>query len=119
LPYSNGVEVFSTSWIKVHGNTYKPGHIVIIASNLLPTFGKITDILIYNTDDNYLVLQKFHTICFNQHYHSFEVLCTDPIEYFVCKPIDLVDPHPLSLYNVPGSPQFNFISYKYHIIENI
>ena len=41
---------FSVSWAKIGGTVYKRGATLVIENDLLPRFGKVIDIVVYNVD---------------------------------------------------------------------
>ena len=98
-----------------NGITYKPGQIAIISSNLLPQFGMIADIIILDTDNIVIILEKLHTTAFISHFHCYEILYVQPTEYILMKPSEFVDLSPLSLYKPPNH---NFVSLKYYVERN-
>lgn len=90
---------FSLSWIEVLGTTYKPGGVVIISVETVPTFGLISDIIVLNTTNYLLVAKKMHTVCYNAHLHGYEVdHCEVQPEYVFLKQSHLVDHNMLGLY---------------------
>ena len=46
---------------------------MILSVDLVPTFGVISDIIILDVDDYYLVCEPLHTEYFHSHYHAYEV----------------------------------------------
>ena len=100
----------STTWVEILGTTYKPGGIVILSADTLPTFGVISDIIIFNTTNYFLVTQVMHTVCFNSHFHGYEVEF-DEQHYTFVKQENLVDHNVLGLYKKTD----NFVVLKYAI----
>lgn len=64
---------------------YKVGGAVML---LIPTFGLIHEILAFDVDTYYLVCEELHTLCFQAHFHSFEVTHKECMTYFICELID-------------------------------
>lgn len=64
---------FATKWVKIEGNTYSTNNLLLLDYyNFLPTFGKISSIIL-SEDDVYFLLEKKNTISFNEHLHAFEI----------------------------------------------
>ena len=47
------------------GTQYKPGALVVLYNSLLPVFGEITDILVFNVDECYFIIQEYETEYFS------------------------------------------------------
>lgn len=109
------ITFFRLSWIQVDGTIYKTGGAIILETGLVPTFGKIVDLVVLH-ESYYLVCEVMFTDCFNHHFHSYEISTLQPINYVLCKPSDLPDHNVLGIYNISNS---HFISLKYHIIEKL
>jgi len=104
---------FSVSWIEVLGTTYKPGEIVVVSVETVPTFGLITDIIVMDTTNYFLVIKKMHTICFNAHLHGYEVDYSGlQPEYTFLKQSHLVDHNTLGLYK----KRFTYVILKYAVL---
>ena len=80
----------------------------------LPTFGVITDI-VSSGARYYLVCEVMFSICFNHHFHAYEVHKGDEPEYVVCCQTELADHYILSKYTICGK---DFVPLKYHLIES-
>ena len=106
--------IFSVSWAKCGSTTYKPGNFVVVESALLPSFGEVLEILVYNISECLFVLQIYNTECFLSHFHAYEVSKT--LICHACVPNNFVDYHPLSLYILSGHKKV--ISCKYYLIQN-
>ena len=52
--------------------------VVVINSDLLPTFGVIKDIEVDSFYSHYFVSEILHTICFSSHYQANEVSLNTP-----------------------------------------
>lgn len=100
------------SW---NGTVHKTGGAVVLETSLVPTFGKVIDLIILH-NNYYLVCEVMFTHCFNHHLHSYEVSSCQAINYVVCHPSNLPDHNVLGLYTLSDS---KFISMKYHIIEKL
>ena len=85
-------------------------------SALLPLFGKIVDIIVYNVDTCVFLLQEYVTECYSSHFHSYEVSIGPYYTYRACEQTDFVDYHPLCVYSLPSGTQY--VPLKYHITEN-
>ena len=90
------------NWIEISGTRYVCGSIVLLSSDFLPIFGFVTDIIVLDVENYYLVCEVLETVCFNSNYHSYEV-CHDSspfnfensltyviIMYFQCIPKTLL-----------------------------
>ena len=100
--------------MKAQGIVYKIGFIVVLSVDLSPVFGRIDGIIIHDVTNFYFVCKVLTTVCFSEHFHSFEVESssnTDVVSYF-----DIYDHTPLHMYHVDNT---SFITLKYHLIENI
>ena len=82
----------------------------------LPKFGLITDVIVLDTDDYYLVCEILHTTCFNSHFHGFGVEHESTPSYIFVKQNDLADHNILGLYKLLN---FKLVVLKYHLNENI
>lgn len=92
---------------------------MIVSSNLLPDFAEIVNLIIYNKDNILLAVRTLTTTVFVAHLHSFEVVRPSTDNFTVLKPTDLLDPVPLSLYQLTNSPNCSYVTLKYYIVENI
>lgn len=97
------------------GYQYKFGDIVVLSSDLLPCFGLIKDIVIYD-GIYYLTCNVLETECFCHHNHSYEVTYQFPSVISFCNINELYDYHHLGLYE--SNSRF-FVPLKYHIIESL
>ena len=95
------------------GRVFKPGSIVIHNVDLVPTFGLIVDILVFNVDDYYIVYELLETECFSHHYNVYEVSHQMMKEYKLCKPYKLKDNTVLGVYKLESRL---YVPLKYHII---
>ena len=72
---------------------------MVISVETVPTFGLITDIIVLDTTDYFLVVKKMHTVHFNAHLHGYEIdHCELQPEYVFLKQSYLVDHNMLGLY---------------------
>ena len=104
------------SWVQVGGSTYHFGDVVVLKYDLLPTFGVIHDLIVFDVTEFFIVAEVLITQCFVDHYHSFEVSKQPLKEYSICPIKDLIDHHVLGLYNIADS---FFVPLKYYLVENI
>ena len=76
-----------------------------------PLFGKIVDIIVSTIQETLFVLQIYNTLCFNEHYHAYEVAASSSVVvYFVNQ---LCDYHPLHL--TKARNMLNYcVTPKYH-----
>lgn len=86
---------------------------VILDSSLLPFFGVIVDIFVYQVDITYFIVEEYTTHCFLQHFHSFEVSATSPPLYRTCQINDFADYHPLCIYTTSGNTKLIPLKYMY------
>ena len=100
--------------MKRHGIKYYDGGVELLQSELLPMFGIIRYILVHY-NHFYLACNVLHTVCFNSHFHAYEV--SNNTDYTLCTHSDLVDPYVLSVYTLSTLSTCS-IPMKYHIIEN-
>ena len=78
-------ELLRLTWIEVDGSAYHLGDVVVLKNELLPTFGVIQDVIVFDVDVYYLVTEVLITECFVNHYHSFEVSKQSETQYHVKK----------------------------------
>lgn len=84
----------------------------------LPVFGLVQHVITVEVDTYFLIVNVLHTICFNRHFHVYEIEYPSSPNYNVVKPLDLVDHHPLGLYTCTFLNQsIQVVSLKYHVIS--
>ena len=83
--------------------------------NLVPNFGLIHDILVFDVDTYYIVCEELVT-CFQSHFHSYEVMHKECMTFSLSKISSLIDHNVIGLYNRSGS---NFVTLKYYLVEKI
>ena len=110
--------IYSCTWTDYNGIRYKTGGFVVIENSLMPLFGKITDIIVINTEECFFIVSVFITETFISHYHAYEVLPCNPAVYDIVRPNDLIDYHVYHAYKVLPY-NMTLIPLKYHLIENI
>ena len=88
--------------IKFHGQT--------------PQFGVIEDIILHNGP--LFILEPLQTVCFNKHFHAYEVVPTPVRTFLVVTQINLADYHPLGIYQVQNSRK-SFVPLKYYVLDEI
>ena len=101
--------------MKMNGTEYKPGAVVVVSMDLLPLFGLIKDIIVFDVSEYYLVCELLQTICFDVHFHSYEVAHVHTHGTILCRPKDLIDRNVLGLYRRHSL----FVTFKYNIMENV
>ena len=94
------------------------GSVVVINSDLLPTFGLIKDIVVDNCYLHYFVLEILYTICFSSHYHAHEVSMNTLPLFQLVKLSTLYDHSIINLYSIPHCYSF-FVPLKYYLIEKL
>ena len=67
---------------------------------LLPVFGLISDIIVFDVDNFLLVCEKLVTECFRHHFHSYEV--NKSRSYVILQTLCLFDHSVLGLYQQSG-----------------
>ena len=82
--------------------------------DLVPTFGIIHDIIVFNTDEFFLVCQRLSTVLFVHHLHSY--LVTHEDDFCIMNQADLYDHTTLSIYEMSNS---FYVPLKYQLVENI
>lgn len=95
---------------------FKSGCIVVHGMDLMPSFGFITEILVFNVDEYYLVTEFLHTKSFSNHYHAYEVTHHDTPMYDVSRVNGFMEHTVLGIHKEQSSL---YIPMKYHIVENI
>ena len=109
---------YRLTWVEISGTVYKLRGVVVLGMDLVPKFGLITDILVFDTDIYYLVCEVLFTVLYSHHYHSYQVYKQSPIVYVCCKQCNLHDHTVLSAYSIPTQPSYLFVPLKYQLIEN-
>ena len=89
---------------------------VVINSDLLPTFGVIKEIEVDSFYSHCFVSEILHTICFSSH-QAHEVSLNTPPLFELVKSSDLYDHSILNLYSIPHCHSF-FVPLKYYQLEN-
>ncbi len=74
----------------------------MIGMDLLPQFGTIIDIVVFDTDVHYLVCKLFVTECFSHHYHAFQAHKPHPQKYICVKQSHVYDHSVLAAYILKG-----------------
>lgn len=83
--------------------------------DLLPHFGIIKYIVVFNSDEFYFICEVLLTQMFAHHFHSFSVNHITPIQFHVCQQADFYDYTMLSLYET--SDNKCYIPFKYQLID--
>jgi hypothetical protein len=78
--------------------------------DLMPKFGVIKQILVYK-DVVYFYYDETVTVCFNQHYHAYEITLNH-CEVNCIKHSDLIDYHPLTVSHLNS---LKLVTLKYHV----
>lgn len=104
----------SAAWIEIGGTTYKNGIFVVTASDIVPQFSQIVDIVVLEQEKCFFICEPYETLGFYNHYHAYQVVKSRAPELNAIQQCDLVDFYPLSLHSVSNS---SYICMKYHIIE--
>ena len=76
-----------------------------------PQFGVTEDIILHNGP---FILEPLQTVCFNKHFHAYEVVPTPVRTFLVVMQINLADYHPLGIYQVQNSKK-SFVPLKYYV----
>ena len=97
---------------------YRVGQHLIIDFEEMPVFGKIEAFVCMPTADDWLiVVQCLQTVTFDSHFHSYVVAAVDPKPFRVVSFNQLVDFHPVCLYNtVVRGENVQFVRLQYHVI---
>ncbi|MFO0089362.1 MAG: hypothetical protein ACK518_00865, partial [bacterium] len=71
-------------WVKVSGWDYRSESVILIkyshsTNSGLPEFAKIVKVLMLENREILIQINSLNTVCFNAHYHSFEVENTNPL----------------------------------------
>ena len=98
------------------GTHYKVGAFVVVDSSLLPEFACIVDIVVTEGFDCVFVCEKYTSLCFNAHFHSYEVIKCSPSLICAVMQGDLIDFHTYSTHSISN---VSFIRLKYHVTEKI
>ena len=84
----------------------------------LSVFGLVQCVIAMEVDSYFFIVLVLHTICFNTHFHVYEIEYPSSPNYTVVKPLDLVDHHPLEFYTCTFLNQsLQVVSLKYHVIS--
>lgn len=101
--------------MRINGNEYKPGGVVVVSMDLLPIFGLKKYIIVFKVNEYFLVCELLQTICFDAHFHSYEVTHVHFCDTILCKPKEVADHTVLGLYRKHSL----FVTLKYNILENV
>ncbi len=104
--------------MEVNGIVYKPGGIVVLKIDLVPTFGIIVDILVLDVDNYFLVCEIVSTECFNSHFHAYELEKIIYPTYLLRQVNQLPDHYMLSAYKLSTYPNTLFVSLKYNLLSS-
>lgn len=69
----------------MQGTRYHEGSVVVLSSDILPTFGRIIDIVVVNVDNPLFVCEVFETEEFASHMHAYVVKTLIPIPITIVK----------------------------------
>ena len=83
----------------------------------LPMFGEITHVIVTNVNQYYLISDILHTVCFDPHFHAYEVEHNAVPTHHIIQPSSLIDHHPLGIYTCKNPQPTLFVSLKYHVIS--
>ena len=78
----------------------------------LPMFGTLKHIAVVEVNRYYFIVELLHTVCYNPHYHAYEV--TTQGQLTVVQLSELADHHPLSVYT---TNHLRFVIMKYHVVQ--
>jgi len=95
--------------------------VVLDASEVLPIFGLIINILLVKPDKPYFVCELLETEEFSSHLHSFILQRAKPIPIVFCKPDELSDHHTLGLYSLRFFQDTHITQYvvpQYHYCDS-
>lgn len=92
--------LYRTRSATIHGTTYIVGSVIALASDALPIFGEILNILMIDVDDPYFVCEIFHTEDYDTHLHAYVVTSQSPVHITLCQQSQLLDHHTLGLYKL-------------------
>lgn len=85
----------------------------------LPEFVLVEHIIAVDVENYFFIVLILHTICFNPHFHAYEVEHPSIPELSVVKLTDLADHHPLGLYTCTMlNHSLLLVSLKYHVISS-
>ena len=73
---------------------------------LVPIFGVIEDVMVFDVDVCYLACEVLITDCFVNHFHAYQVYRQQPQQYFFCKQKNLFDHTVLAAYEITSHPHF-------------
>ena len=104
------------SWLQIQSKILKPRSVLINDMTLVPLFRIITDLLVFDVDEYYVVLEELHMNVFCHHYHSYEVSRIRPISFLICKVRRFLEHCVLELHE--NSSKL-YVLLKYNIVENI
>ena len=102
----------------MQGTKYCEDSVVVLSSDVFPTFGRIVDIIVVDVDNPLFVCEVLETEEFISHVHAFVVKTQTPIPITIIKQKELSDHHVLGLYKLRlFQDSFSFyVVPKYHIL---
>ena len=93
------------TWIDIARDLYSHGSVVVVDTDLVPTFGVIED-FVDESHCYFLAIQLLDAIYFTPHFYSFEVNKKTPKVYHICKPSALYDHLVLGKYQLQSHESF-------------
>ena len=107
--------LFRTSSVTVNGSLYQLGCMVSYRIvDLMPQFAELADIVTHLECGVILILQLYETVCFNEHYHAYEVEATE--EMVGAQPVSLLDHYPLLRHQCGTHSELTVVCPKYDLI---
>ena len=105
--------------MKLQGTRYKTGDCVLLRfDGEIPIFGKVSAIVIKSPKEALLIAELLQTVCFVEHFCSYQVSVHPSKSFVCCAKSDLVDHHVLSIYQPHNSATTYLIPMKYYVLDN-
>ena len=112
MPHNNYLQ-YRLQSIEILGTRYKPGGIVVLSVEEDYNFGLISDVIVFDVDDYYIVCEELNTNCFNSHLRAYEVSHDREPSFVFVKQFGLADHSVLGLYKKANT---SFIVCKYRVL---
>lgn len=71
--FKNIIHTLANKYIDINGVTYKEGVVIITEAVEMPVFGIVEHIFIHKECSVYFYFKKLISLCFNKHFHCYEV----------------------------------------------
>ena len=99
-------EMFEANWIEVKGTRYQRGCTILAAledSNIVPVFVTVKHIFIRDSGIIWFIGERYKTLYFNSHFHSYVVRTCSPSQLMHVSPGDLFYYWPVAVHKMTNT----------------